>query len=201
MPSLAQLLTDHGTLLILDAASTFSQVGLLRPGLAPLWHQAAGESGIEIFRGVKTVTQSSALGLEQIEAFVFCEGPGSILGIRTVAMAIRTWQVLKNRPAYSYQSLAVAGGYAWTGTPRELAVVADARRDTWHLQITAADGRPGPPERRATADLPDGELLTPGNFRAWSSPARNLTTCSYNLAALFPAIAHGDYFRAVASPD
>jgi tRNA threonylcarbamoyladenosine biosynthesis protein TsaB len=140
--------------------------------------------------------------LEEIDAFAFCEGPGSMLGIRTVAMALRTWQVLKPRAVFAYQSLAIAGHFEWTqNTPRDFAVIADARRETWHVQQVGADGRMPPLQRVPAAGLPGGELVTPETFRAWAKPPRPAGACSYDLAKLFPALPNGDFFRAVEAPD
>ena len=201
MSSLTQLLASHGRLLVLDASSTRVQVGLLRTGIPALWRGFDAEAGTGIFAGTEAVLQEAGSMLADIGAFVFCEGPGSMLGTRTVAMALRTWQVLKPRPAYAYQSLAVAGRLAWTQSPRGFAVIADARRDTWHVQSVGPDDRLTPLQRMAAAELPAGELLTPANFRTWAPPPRPATVCSYDLAEIFPALADGDYFRATAAPD
>src|SRR4051812_6459597 len=161
MSSLAQLLTTHRSLLVLDAASTRLQVGLLQATAAASWQTEDAEAGSALFKSTAAALQAGGLKLPDIGAFVFCEGPGSVLGVRTVAMAIRTWQVLQPRPAYAYQSLAVAGCFASRGAAGPLAIIADARRDSWHLQPIAADGSPGLLQRVPTQDLPSGDLLSP----------------------------------------
>jgi tRNA threonylcarbamoyladenosine biosynthesis protein TsaB len=201
MSSLTQLLTSHGRLLVLDAASTRVQVGLLRTGAPALWRSYEDEAGTGIFAGTEAVLKEAGARLEDVGAFVFCEGPGSMLGTRTIAMALRTWQVLQPRPVYAYQSLAVAGRLAWTQQTRAFAVIADARRDTWHVQAVGADGRLAPLQRVPVAALPAGEWLTPENFRAWAPPPRPAATGSYDLAKIFPALADGDFFRATEAPD
>lgn len=201
MPSLTQLLASHGRLLILDAASQRVQVGLLQPGAPASWHGTMQEAGIGLFSGTEAVLKSAGFGLPDIDAFVFCEGPGSMLGIRTVAMALRTWRVLKPRPVYACQSLAVAGQFAWTQQARSFAVIADARRDNWHVQSVGTDGRMPPLQRVPGAGLPAGELITPENFRTWVQPPRPAAICGYDLAKIFPAIADGEFFHAVDAPD
>lgn len=201
MPSLAQLLASHDRLLVLDAASTRVQIGLLRVAHPASWHCAVDEAGTGIFTGTEELLRKTGLKLADIEGFIFCEGPGSMLGTRTVAMALRTWSVLKPRPAYAFQSLALAGRYAWTQAPRSFAVIADARRETWHVQTVGADGTLPSLQRTAAGELPVGELLTPENFRAWAQPPRPASACSYDLAKIFPSLGDGDHFRAVAAPD
>ncbi len=201
MATLVQLLANHGSILVLDAASTTAQAGLLRADGPACWHRADDEAGTALFSGTEAVLKAAGLKLAAVGAFVFCEGPGSMLGTRTVAMALRTWQVLQPRPAYAYQSLAVAGRFAWTLAPRNFAVMADARRDTWHLQAVDADGRLSPLRRIAATELPARELLTPENFRAWATPPRPAAPCSYDLARIFPAISGDNLFCLVDAPD
>ncbi len=196
MPSLSQLLTSHGSLLVLDAASMNIQVGLLRHGSTDLWWSSQGESSAAIFSGAGSVLAQASMNVGAIEAFAFCEGPGSMLGIRTVAMALRTWQVLSPRPVYAFQSLAVAAHYErLRGNCRNFSVIADARRDSWHCQQMGANGSAGLLQRVPSAKLPDGELLTPEGFRAWAQPPRTIGFCSYGLASILPAIAGIDCFR------
>ena len=201
MPSLTQLLVKHDRLLVLDAASTRVQVGLLRADGPAAWRSAGDEAGTALFAGAAAVLKGAKLQIAEIDAFVFCQGPGSMLGTRTVAMALRTWQVLKPRPAYAYQSLAVAARFAWTQTPRAFAVIADARRDTWHEQTIGADGGLAPLQRVAATDLPAGELLTPEHFRARAQPPRPASPCNYDLAAIFSVTCGDDLFRPIEAPE
>lgn len=201
MATLAQLLAHHHRILVLDAASTRVQVGLLRAAMPALWQQQPGEAGTEIFAGSAALLKEAGLRLQDVGAYVFCEGPGSMLGTRTIAMALRTWQVLHPCPAYAYQSLAVASRLAWTQKPRSFAVIADARRETWHVQSVGTDGAPAPLRRVAADDVPAGELITPEHFRAWAPPPRSAATCSYDLTKIFPVLGESDFFRPVAAPD
>jgi tRNA threonylcarbamoyladenosine biosynthesis protein TsaB len=202
MACLTQLLAAHGRILVLDAASQRVQVGLLQSHKPALWQATPEEAGRGVFSATEAVLQQAGLGLEQIGAFLFCAGPGSMLGTRTVAMTLRTWLILKPRPVFSYQSLALAARCAWSRYGgRELVIIADSRRETWHCQLIRLDGSMPPLRRLPAADLPAGELLTPENFRAWAVPPRPTATCSYDLAALMPQVMDGDYFIATAAPD
>ncbi len=186
---------------MLDATSQSTQAGLLRPGSAGIWHRTPEEAGNGIFAGTDAVLTQAGLTLGEVDAFAYCEGPGSMLGTRTIAMALRTWQVLRPRPAYAYQSLAVAGRGEWTQKPRAFTVIADARRDTWHVQSVDADGSLAPLQRVPVADLPAGELVTPENFRAWAALRRPAATAGYDLEKLFPVLGDGNFFHAREAPD
>ncbi len=201
MPALRQLLAAHGHLLALDAASTTVQAGVLHPTGETRWQRKEGDAGTALFQCVEAVRGAAGLQLDDIGAFIFCEGPGSMLGVRTVAMTLRTWNVLRPRPVFAYQSLAVAAIGEWTRSRRAFTIIADARREAWHAVAVDAEGRTGPLQRIATADLPSGELVTPENFRAWSQPGRPARTCGYDLGQVMGAAHDQDLFRAVAEPD
>lgn len=201
MARLAQLLATHGSILVLDAVSLRVQIGLLRAGKPAIWEHSDDEAGRGLFSGAATAMAKAGLGIGDIGAFIFCEGPGSMLGTRTVAMTLRTWLALKPRPVFAYQSLALAGCAEWHRVPRSFVVIADARRESWHGQPVSADGSLRPLARHPTAELPDGELLTPAGFRVWSNPPAGLTECSYEIAALIAAAPDADLFRPVENPD
>lgn len=201
MASLTQLLVAHESILVFDAVSLRVQVGLLRAGRTALWVCSDDEAGRGLFQGTASVLAKADADLATVGAFVFCEGPGSMLGTRTVAMALRTWLVLKPRPVFAYTSLALAACAEWRRAPRPFALIADARRESWHVQTVAADGALGTPARRPTPELPAGELLMPAGFRVWSKPPAGLGTCNYDLAALADAVAAADLFRQVELPD
>lgn len=188
MSSLRQLLAAPGPLLVVDAASSRVQAGWLAAGAEPRWAAIDDEAGVGVFRAIE------ALGVRPGDAgaYVFCDGPGSVLGIRTTAMAIRAWTTLAPRPAFAYFSLAVAA--AALGRP-EVNVIADARRDRWHCLSLGSELR-----RVPTAELA-GELVMPENFRHWTPLPPRVATASYDLAALLPRIADADVFRRTDAPD
>jgi tRNA threonylcarbamoyladenosine biosynthesis protein TsaB len=202
MPSLPQLLTSHRRLLVLDATSMNTQVGLLQADQPAIWDRSPQEAGTAIFTGTESVLQRAGITFAEVGAFVFCAGPGSMLGTRTIAMALRTWQVIGSRPVYAYQSLAVAAGQEWTRQPgRSFSVIADARRDTWHVQTVDTGGRLSALQRVPAAALPPGELVTPESFRAWAPPPRPVGACSYDLATIFSNLGDGEYFHPTSAPE
>lgn len=201
MAALAQLLANHASILILDAASTVVQVGLLRRSNPSLWETSSVESGQALFTCTSSCLRGAGLELRDITAFIYCEGPGSMLGIRTAVMAIRTWQAELPRSAYAYQSLAVAGSALQHAKPgHAFHAIADARRDSWHVQSFDSNS-PTPLRRLAGADLPAGELVMPAHFRTWSRLPRPATNCNYDLAEIFTRLGDGDFFRETRAPE
>jgi len=188
MPSFRQLSASFPALLI-DAASSVVQVAALLPDGRTEWQTAATEAGIGIF---EAVAKLQTLDPGRATAFIYCDGPGSILGIRTAAMALRTWCVLQPRPIFAYSSLAVVSHAL---NRPDIAIIADARRDTWHHY------RLGQALRRIATDDLTGELLMPEGFRQWSALPRPVATTSYRLADLLPRIWDADLLRATDAPD
>ena len=190
MPSLRTILAGNSPLLLIDAASARIQVGLLRAGAPPLWAARTEEAGVGLFKCLEELE----VEIGSVEAFAFCEGPGSILGIRTSAMAIRAWDVLRARPTYAYIGLALV--FEGLGRPG-LSVIADARRGHWHQ---FAKG--GQLMRVPAAEL-SGNLAMPEGFRHWDPPPAGAATVPYDLAALTasPAVAEADLFREAPAPD
>lgn len=190
MPSLRELLAAHAPLLLIDAASSRVQVGALEAGGQAAWRTSEEEAGVAVFQCVEQL----GLPVADARAFVFCDGPGSILGIRTVAMALRTWCVLLPRPVFAYTSLAVV---AHALGRRETAVIADARRDSWHLYQIERGLRRVPASDLAQVQ----ELVMPENFRAWSEVPAGVTRVPYSLEELLPRVTDVDLFLATDAPD
>jgi tRNA threonylcarbamoyladenosine biosynthesis protein TsaB len=188
MPSLRAVLASHAPLLLIDAASIRVQVGWLCGEADTQWESAEDEAGIAIFQLIEKLGRDVATA----NAFVFADGPGSILGIRTAAMALRTWNVLKPRPMFAYSSLAVV---AHALGRSELALIADARRDSWHhYQI-------GRGLRRVDAAELAGALAMPDGFRHWSLLPPNVERVPYSLAEILPRVADADLFLPTEAPD
>lgn len=188
MPSLRQLLAAHAPLLLLDAASARVQAGWLPRDGAARWASSNDEAGVGIFRCV------TALGVDPAAAgaLVLCDGPGSVLGIRTSAMALRTWCVLRPRPVFCYHSLAVVA--AALEAPG-VTVIADARRDSWHCATAGSELR-----RVPTAQLPGG-LMMPEGFRHWTPLPAGVTSTPYSLPDLLGRVETRDLFRPTSHPD
>lgn len=195
MRSLQELRHLHPALLVLDAASSRIQAGWLTAGAADRWTDVQEDAG----QGVFSCIARLGCELERIEAFVFCEGPGSILGIRTVAMAIRTWQAMRPRPAYSYRSLDLVA-HALALERRNTRVIADARRETWHVVDIDAGGSVQPLIRVPHAAF-SGDAVTPEHFRAWAALPAHTQTVPYDLPRLFAAVETVPLLQVTPAPD
>jgi tRNA threonylcarbamoyladenosine biosynthesis protein TsaB len=188
MSSFRQLLAENAPILLIDACSTRVQIGWLMGDGAIRWASSEAESGTAIF----TCIEELGISPNEAAAFVFSDGPGSILGVRTAAMAIRTWCVLNPRPVFSYQSLELV---AHALDRPELTIIADARRDTWHCV-----SQNFPLRRVHTSELV-GNLAMPDGFRNWTVLPASVRRVPYLLVDLVPRILDVDLLRAADSPD
>ncbi len=189
MPSLRQLIAAHGPLLLLDATSARVQVGYFTSDPAGArWADSIEEAGTGLFRCV------GALGVDlaAVRGFVFADGPGSVLGVRTAAMAIRVWCALDPRPVFAYNALAAVA--ARLGR-EDLTLIADARRDAWHACRLG-----GAPHRVTEAEL-SGPLATPEGFRHWKPLPAGTENAAYRLEDLWPRIADAGLLQRTEEPD
>jgi tRNA threonylcarbamoyladenosine biosynthesis protein TsaB len=201
MLSLPQILSQHGTILIVDAASAQIQVGLLGEHRAPVWISSPEEAGVGVFSAVDEALRTAHCSLEEVAALVFCEGPGSVLGIRISATAIRTWQILRIRPVYTYASLTLVAHFQLqTRRGSSFGIVADARRESWHLVSVTGSGQIDG-LRRVTAPELNGTLLMPAHFRHWAALPAQIETVPYSLADMFTHLPDKALFRSVEEPD
>jgi tRNA threonylcarbamoyladenosine biosynthesis protein TsaB len=176
MPSFRDV-SAYSPALVIDAASSLVQAGLFHATGTAQWESSTDESGVAIFQCLERLHVDP----QAVAAFVFCEGPGSILGIRSTAMALRIWCALKPRPVFAYCSLAVV---AHASGRTDLGVVADARRDSWHH-----------------FRIGHGLHRVPENFRHWSTLPAGVGSVPYSLANLIPQVAEVDLLRATDAPD
>lgn len=189
MSSLSELRAAYAPLLLLDAASSKVQVGSLETDFrSDQWATSNLEAGIGIFECVARLPHEP----DEYNALVFCDGPGSILGIRTAAMALRTWLMLKSRPAFCYNSLHLVG--LALGQPG-LPVIADARRGLWHRYILG-----GQMERIESADIGPTSVI-PEGFRNWTPLPSTTSITSYRLPDLLAAITTLDLFSSTGEPE
>ncbi len=132
-------------LLFLDASSVTVQAGLWRDGAWLAYRSAEAPALESIFVLVKDCLDDAGICMEAVKGFLHCAGPGSVLGIRLAAMAIRTWRALpdwQDAPVYACRSLPlVAALIRHTREPKaDFHLIAESRQSRWnHLASTAPE--------------------------------------------------------------
>lgn len=182
---------DSAPTLYLDAASPAIAVGL-RAGAseAVRWERTQDEAGVALFRAIEQLTRAAGTSPAEVATVVFCEGPGSLLGVRLAAMALRTWAALpRERPLeiFGYRSLElVAAGLLARGQGGPFHVIVDGRRSTWNALTVDAAGAFGAIRRRPAAEaFPAGEpVFHPQGFPLWQALPLGVQVVAYNPADL-----------------
>lgn len=195
MQSLDSILQAHGSVLLIDASSTPLHGGWLVAGEPSQWATVTKEAGT----GLYDLLQQLGVSPNDARAFVFCEGPGSMLGIRTVAAALRIWCALAPRPVYRYRSLDLLAHAA--GKPGRT-FLCDARRRSWHALTINDQGAPSPIRRLETDELPPGAMCMPEGFRSWTelpSPAPEIVP--YTPSLLGDRLSHVECLELTDDPD
>lgn len=200
MPSLRQLLVCHPTLLVIDTCSPRAEASLWCEGTTVPAAVAALEGEASAALPVVVARVLAAAGdrrIQDLEAIAFCDGPGSVLGIRLAAAALRVWRVARpGLAAYAFHSLPLLASAA----PGET-IIADARRDTWHAI------RPGTPHtllRLPTTELAAcGPLATPECFRRWSALPAGVEprALPWSAAGLLAAAPDEPFFQEAPAPE
>lgn len=181
--------------LFLDAASPAIAVGLAEAAAeSPIWRHTRDEAGVGLFRAADDVLRAAGLTVAELDSIVYCEGPGSLLGVRLVAIALRTWTAIpRATPLHiaGYRSLElVAADLLARGVPGPFHVIADGRRATWNALAVDASGAFTPIRRRPAGEpFPQDEpVYHPEGFPLWQALPDHVRTVAYDPTQL-PALA------------
>lgn len=201
MLTFRQLLTLHGRGLLLDSCSaTVHALTWMEGGVRSAASEPA-EASCGLPRVAGRVLGEAGWRVGELDAVVFCAGPGSVLGVRLAAATVRAWRALKPElMIYSYRSLSLAA--AGLGLPAGgRGILSDARQDTWHAVLPEAPFD--------IVRLPNAELsqragwLTPAGLRRWTSPPAGveLEEIRYDPAGWLQSGGDAPLFEPAAEPE
>lgn len=176
--------------LVIDGSGSTLFVGLL--GADGLWRattrrECAALEGL--FPAVDATLQEANLKLADVDAYIYCEGPGSVLSLRLCAMAIETWRRLLPKPAaiYKYNSLQLMAHrlLAEAPEPHGARIVSDWKKGAWN-SLTFQDDAVGAVEVLDDEALAawSGPLYHLPQRKGWQSPPPAATTLNYDPACL-----------------
>ena len=143
----------------------------------------------ELFSVIEAVLTESGLSLTEIGSYIYCMGPGSVLGLRLCAMAIETWARLypKSAQYYKYNSLQLSAHALLYATPdlKDALIVSDWKKGAWNA-LYIRGGHVG-----ATEVIDDGALNDWENLiyhlpqrKGWQSPPDKVQTLRYDPSIL-----------------
>ncbi|HEY9156279.1 MAG TPA: peptidase M22 [Opitutaceae bacterium] len=194
---------QHSPVLLIDSSSAVIQVGLWATGREAAWEISESEASFGVFSATEKLLQSAKLNLFAIDAFVFCAGPGSVLGVRTAAVAIRTWNAIRERRVFGFSSLEVVAHFEKQKRANQVfSVIADARRETWHEIKVDASGTVSSLQRvPASSFAGAGARVMPAHFRHWAPVPASTETVPYRLSEMLPALNEVALFSENSDPD
>ncbi len=132
--------------LVLDGSARHGvRVGVLQGGR---WIAEAqsDEGALEAtFACAEQALAAADLKFADLRSFAVCVGPGSMLGIRVTAMAVRTWAALQPCEVWVWEPLvALAAAVRLRGEAGAFHVVSESRLKRWHVVSVDAAGLPSP---------------------------------------------------------
>lgn len=132
--------------LVLDGSARHGvRVGVLQGGR---WIAEAhsDEGALEAtFACAEKALASAGLKFADLHSFAVCVGPGSMLGIRVTAMAVRTWATLQPCEVWVWEPLvALAAAVRLRGEVGAFSVVSESRLKRWHVVSVDAAGLSSP---------------------------------------------------------
>lgn len=199
-------LKNSEKILFLDASSPMVQVGILHQNKWIGYFKSKEQVLQSLFQGVEVSLKMAGMELEEITSFAYCEGPGSLLGIRVVAMAIRGWielEIFKDKEVYGYNSFELSlelikKVYNYDGS---YYVVSGARKGVWNILGSEENGN--------VREIEDSELkklrgdLWYFKQRKLSSEERDLDLreFDYNLENCAESFEEKELLRKIEEPD
>ena len=155
----------------------------------------------ELFPAIEIALKEADVHLSNIDSYLYCEGPGSVLGLRLCAMAIETWTRLYPQSAqlYKYNSLQLTALSLLHSTPelQDALIVSDWKKGAWNA-LYIKDGKVGRTEvidDEAMATW-DGKLYHMPQRKGWQSPPPNVITLSYDPAQIVNLRQHPSLLQA-----
>lgn len=149
------------------------------------------DASVSLFPIIKDLFDESGTSLATLGSIAFCEGPGSMLGIRTAVMGIRTWQgagFLRDQSVFSFNSLNIGAEIVREAHPSEdrFLVATDARRNSWNT--TRVEGPDADAIRIiANADLEKDTLplFSFHEFPTWTRTKAKIALLPYRPETVF----------------
>lgn len=139
----------------------------------------------ELFPAIDAALKEADAQLSDAISYLYCEGPGSVLGLRLCAMAIETWTRLYPQSAqlYKYNSLQLTALSLLHATPelQDALIVSDWKKGAWNA-LYIKGGEVGDTEVIDDEGMAawNGALYHLPQRKGWQSPPSNAQTLNYD---------------------
>jgi tRNA threonylcarbamoyladenosine biosynthesis protein TsaB len=155
-----------------------------------------------LFGCVEVALAEAKLKLGDIRSFALCVGPGSVLGIRIAALAVRSWSALEPRPIFIWESLAgIARSALTVGEQGPFLVAVESRLKRWHALEVSADGSLGAPFEAEAAQLNSSGHRVLASSDAAAGVLTSHVAVPHPWSALPTFFAQSGFLRAESRPD
>jgi tRNA threonylcarbamoyladenosine biosynthesis protein TsaB len=178
--------TPTAPTLVIDGSGAAVFAGVL--GANGQWLAQSQHDGTpleSLFPAIESTLEAAQLTLADIRSFIYCEGPGSVLGLRLCAMAIETWSRLHSASAhfFKYNSLQLTAALICVDHPEldQALLVSDWKKGAWNA-VKIDQGRPGATEVADDATIAQwsAPLFHLPQRKGWQKPPANATTVPYS---------------------
>ena len=187
--------------LVIDGSGSTVFVGVLTEGQRWLSQSSQTGSPLEqLFPTVESALEDAGLKLSTVKSYLYCEGPGSILGLRLCAMAIETWSRLYPDSAhlFSYNSLQLCAQLLKKDTEltANVLLVSDWKKGAWNaIQINKGTISPTTVADDAAISDWDGVVYHLPQRKGWQHPPANAQTITYAPERLPELITDADWLQ------
>jgi tRNA threonylcarbamoyladenosine biosynthesis protein TsaB len=155
-----------------------------------------------LFGCVEVALAEAKLKLGDIRSFALCVGPGSVLGIRIAALAVRSWSALEPRPIFIWESLAgIARSALTVGEQGPFLVAVESRLKRWHALEVSADGSLGAPFEAEAAQLNSSGHRVLASSEAAAGVLTSHVAVPHPWSALPTFFAQSGFLREESRPD
>ncbi len=182
--------------LLLDASSTHVHVGVPSANGWRCLHRSETPALISVFEGFRRCLEEALGHASSTDAILFCEGPGSTLGLRAALTLAKTLLTQLDSPPsiLSYNALHAATLLA---TDPTAPILADYRQGQWYLREPSGKIRVVE-ENEALAFAPRSQTLR--QRKNWQQFTETGPEIDYDLSRLPGLAALGPILRSVDAP-
>ena len=175
--------------LVIDGSGASIFVGLLGTNgkwLAQVHQKSAPLEGL--FTSVESALYSAQCQITDIRSFIYCEGPGSVLGLRLCAMAIQTWgrlcECASTASYLSYNSLELTAALMVLDIPgiNDALLISDWKKNAWNSILIKEDqsGAIVTLDNQAVSNWEKGSLFYLPQRKGWQIVPEHATTLEYS---------------------
>ena len=175
------------TSLVVDGSGVSVFAGLLGSDGKWLAQVQQNDAPLEgLFPAVEAVLHEAHYRILDLCSFIYCEGPGSVLGLRLCAMGIQTWGHFNGSSAryFAYNSLELMAALIVLDFARieHALLISDWKKNVWN-SISITDGQLGPVtgmDDQTVNNWKKGPLFYLPQRKSWQSVPDSVTTLKYS---------------------